>query len=243
VTFIRQIECDRCLDIHAFNEMCEPVDMTPPPAATVELHLVADPALPKKYGSKIKALVGGRYSEARGDAAYRFVHIPIGTAAGRDLAAQLLIEFGRGKKTTVIVRGGATPAIWSQANRIDSDRFHTVVRADVMTQLEARERIDAMVEDYSANLRALVARGELKRNRICTAVVWRSGKYHPDDAEKLIKLQDQLLAIAAGEGSLWGVTVGDHWHRTLTGCADELRAVAERYVDTLQRLPIGVKAS
>lgn len=227
MTFVRSFECPRCLDIHPIDAVCEPADMTPPSPLDLELHLNPDPALPKKYGAKIKALVGGRYSEARGDRMYRIVHIPIATEAGRDLAAQLLVEFGRGK-TTVLVRYGVTPG-WEGLHRVSLDQHHTI-RTSAMTVLEAREVVDKMIAGAIWNWRRQVGAGALARTRVRSGVTWRGRKYHPDDANKLLRLQDQLVAVAAGEPSEWGHTEGDNWHRTLDGVGSELRAVAERWL-------------
>lgn len=57
----------------------------------VELHLMTDPALPKKYGKAIKA-VGGRYSESRGmGSLHRYVTLP---STARGLINTLVTEFG-----------------------------------------------------------------------------------------------------------------------------------------------------
>jgi hypothetical protein len=57
----------------------------------VELHLLTNPDLPKKYGKAIKA-AGGRYSEARGTGCmHRYVNIP---NTARALINTLVAEFG-----------------------------------------------------------------------------------------------------------------------------------------------------
>jgi hypothetical protein len=73
-----------------------------PQPKAVELHLGTSPEF-SKYSSKVKSL-GGRYSHCRGDVSKRFVTLPW-TEEGRALADKLVAEFGRGRGTTLIVRG------------------------------------------------------------------------------------------------------------------------------------------
>ena len=73
-----------------------------PQPKAVELHLGTSPEF-SKYSKKVKSL-GGRYSHCRGDASKRFVTLPW-TPEGRELADSLVAEFGRGRDTTLIVRG------------------------------------------------------------------------------------------------------------------------------------------
>lgn len=57
----------------------------------VELHLMTDPDLPKKYGKAIKA-AGGRYNEVRGGGRlHRYVTLP---NTARELINKLVVEFG-----------------------------------------------------------------------------------------------------------------------------------------------------
>lgn len=72
-------------------------------ASELELQLSTNPDLPKRFGKQIKAC-GGRYKHARGYDAYRrFVVIPLSET---QLIDNLVDNFGTGKKTTVILRGG-----------------------------------------------------------------------------------------------------------------------------------------
>jgi len=91
-----------------------------PAPKSVELHLRPSPEF-SRYSKKVKAL-GGRYSECRGNAYKRFVHLPW-TEEGRALANRLIEEFGYGK-TTAIVRGvdpfrGKHVHAWVRVHSID----------------------------------------------------------------------------------------------------------------------------
>ena len=56
----------------------------------IELTLNADPALPQKYGRRIK-MVGGDYTQVRGGVPERIVHLP---DSEKELMTTLLREFG-----------------------------------------------------------------------------------------------------------------------------------------------------
>jgi len=74
-----------------------------PAPKSIELHLGTSPEF-SRYSKKVKAL-GGTYTECRGYASHRFVHLPL-TEEGRALANKLIAEFGRtAHKTTTVVRG------------------------------------------------------------------------------------------------------------------------------------------
>jgi hypothetical protein len=74
-----------------------------PAPKSIELHLGTSPEF-SRYSKKVKAL-GGTYSECRGYASHRFVHLPL-TEDGKALANKLISEFGRpANKTTTVVRG------------------------------------------------------------------------------------------------------------------------------------------
>ncbi len=88
-------------DAPEFKIVPKPETGIPQPKA-VELHLGTSPEF-TRYSKKVKAL-GGRYSDCRGNAYKRFVDLPW-TPEGRELANKLIAEFGRGKRTTAIVRG------------------------------------------------------------------------------------------------------------------------------------------
>lgn len=92
------------------HEVQGPEERPTIPAPTeFELHLSANPDMPKRQGALVKS-VGGRYSECRGYNDTRFVHLP-NTEAGREIADLLLRTYpGRtsnnAKATAVILRGG-----------------------------------------------------------------------------------------------------------------------------------------
>lgn len=73
-----------------------------PAPRQIEIHLGTSPEF-SRYSKKVKAL-GGRYSDCRGYASSRYVHLPW-SDEGRALANKLIAELGKGSRTTVIVRG------------------------------------------------------------------------------------------------------------------------------------------
>lgn len=88
-------------DAPAFKIEPKPETGIPQPKE-VELHLGTSPEF-SKYSKKVKAL-GGKYSDCRGNTSKRFVTLPW-TPEGRELADKLVAQFGRGRDTTLIVRG------------------------------------------------------------------------------------------------------------------------------------------
>lgn len=114
-------------------------------AVTLELHLSIDPALPRRYGGRIKAL-GGSYQPCRGYSMQRFAHVPA-TVEGYALADRLLREYPhRDDGSTVVVRG----------YRTDAGSGESVVLNRVRS---------------TGDLRARLAR-EVKRKRLCSPSRW-----------------------------------------------------------------------
>ena len=73
-----------------------------PHPGQIEIHLGGSPEF-SRYSKKVKAL-GGRYSDCRGYASSRYIHLPWNDE-GRALANKLIAELVKGSRTTVIVRG------------------------------------------------------------------------------------------------------------------------------------------
>jgi hypothetical protein len=78
-----------------------------PSPGEFELHLNNDPALPKKYGRKVRG-IGGSYTSARGYEDTRIVRLP-NTSEGRAMANVLAKAFfrpstGSSKTGTIIMR-------------------------------------------------------------------------------------------------------------------------------------------
>ena len=71
--------------------------------ASLELHIAGIPDFVKKYGKAVKAH-GGNYSHVRGHRSRRFVTVP-NTAPGRELAQNILDDFGGPRSTIIIMRG------------------------------------------------------------------------------------------------------------------------------------------
>lgn len=74
-----------------------------PKIGSIRIDLSADSDFTKKgWGRRVNALPGGRFSEARGSASYRFVNLPP-TPEGLALACELVARFGYYKRTTCVI--------------------------------------------------------------------------------------------------------------------------------------------
>ncbi|HEX7095661.1 MAG TPA: hypothetical protein VF183_07245 [Acidimicrobiales bacterium] len=227
---IRAYECPTCMTIHTAAEPCEPYPIEPPPVRTLELHLDADPELPKKYGKRIKAL-GGRYGEARGYGAKRIVDVPVDGALGDGikLCAELVRAYGgaEGRGRTCIIARPPASAEWSEPSAdvlvwYDNDRTNCTTGS-----------IDKIIESYRRAWTNAAKAGHIRRKRARqhTALTWRGRRYRPEDAEKCMQYAENLVQAALGRETSFGRadTVEDR-NRVVEAWASELHAVAERYL-------------
>lgn len=128
---------------------------------TIELHLLTDPSLPKKYGRAIKG-AGGKYNEARGMSSMRrYVELP---SAERDLINTLIrvygfLETARKNDTVVMIARFRTdwrvPANVSVVHIMKSvDNPMAAFEAKIASRIV---RARASGEDYGAFTNAEVA--------------------------------------------------------------------------------------
>lgn len=113
-----------------------------PAPQSVELHLSPSPEF-SRYSKKVKAL-GGRYSHCLGNASKRFVTLPW-TIAGWELANELVAKFGRGSRTTLIVRG---------IERFRGKHVHAHVIVHYINQLSSDPVGDLLAKYEAAFLKA-----------------------------------------------------------------------------------------